>query len=152
METTESRTTATLLQLSAYAQYIFPLGNYILPVVIWSAKKDSSEFVNYNGKQAINFQLSLLVYIIALLTIAVPIFAYTLFRDANFSIWGEGTWHLTVDTIRNSEITGWAFLAIIATTIAVALKVFEFVLILVAAIKNSNGENYKFPLTINFIK
>lgn len=152
METTESRTTATLLQLSAYAQYIFPLGNYILPVVIWSAKKDSSEFVNYNGKQAINFQLSLLVYIIALLTIAVPIFAYTLFRDANFSIWGEGTWHLTVDTIRNSEITGWAFLAIIATTIAAALKVFEFVLILVAAIKNSNGENYKFPLTINFIK
>jgi uncharacterized protein len=152
METTENKNTATLLQLSAYAQYFFPLGNYILPVVIWSARKDKSEFVNFNGRQAINFQLSLLIYIIALLTIAVPIFAYTLFRGANFTVWCEGGWHFTFNTLKNSEITGWAFLALMATLIAAALKVFEFVLILVAAIKNSNGENYKFPLTINFIK
>ncbi len=141
-----------LLQLSAYAQYIFPLGNFILPVVIWSAKKDKSEFVNYNGKQAINFQLSLLVYTIALIIIAVPVFAYTLFSGVDFSVWPEGDWHFETSLLRSSNLTGWALVGIIATLIAFILKVAEFFLILIAAIKNSNGENYRYPLTINFIK
>jgi len=32
------------------------------------------------------------------------------------------------------------------------LKIFEFILIIYAAVKASNGERYKYPLTIPFFK
>jgi uncharacterized Tic20 family protein len=150
METTANKTTAVLLQLSAYTQYFFPFGNFIFPIVIWSAKKDQSEFVNYNGKQAINFQLSLLIYTIALLIIAIPIFAYTIFKDADITMWHNGHW--VFNRFKEEEFTGLIILGFAAAAIAFVLKVAEFFLILTAAIKNSNGENYKYPLTINFIK
>lgn len=141
-----------LLQLSAYAQYIFPLGNFILPAVIWSVKKDQSKFVDYNGKQAINFQLSLFVYFMAMLIIATPIFAYAVFNDIDFHVSYWGNWHFNVEDIKGIEISGLVIVGIIATVIAFVLKVVEFILILIAAIKNGNGENFKYPLTINFIK
>ncbi|MES2486725.1 MAG: DUF4870 domain-containing protein [Bacteroidota bacterium] len=150
METTANKTTATLLQLSAYAQYIFPFGNFILPIVIWSAKKEQSEFVNYNGKQAINFQLSILLYTITLLIIAVPIFIFAFFKDAQINMWDNGHWVL--ERFNEGHMTSVIIIGIIAAVVAFVLKVAEFFLILLAAIKNSNGENYRFPLTINFIK
>ena len=150
METTANKTTAALLQLSAYAQYVFPFGNFILPIVIWSAKKEQSEFVDYNGKQAINFQLSILLYTIALLIIAVPIFIFAFFKDAQINMWDNGRWVL--DRFNDGHMTSVIILGIVAAVVVFVLKVAEFFLILIAAIKNSNGENYKFPLTINFIK
>jgi uncharacterized protein len=152
METTENKTTAMLLQLSAYAQYIFPFGNFILPVVIWSAKKDKSTFVDYNGKQAINFQLSLFVYFIALVIIAASIFAFTIFNGIDFRVSYWGTWHFNMEDIKAVKINGVVIVGIVASVTAFVLKVAEFILILIAAIKNGNGENFKFPLTINFIK
>lgn len=141
-----------LLQLSAYAQYIFPFGNFILPVVIWSAKKDQSKFIDYNGKQAINFQLSLLIYTVVLIIIAAPIFAYTIFNDIDFSISLTGRWHFDTESIRHAKISGLVMLGIVAMVMTFVLKVAEFIIILIAAIKNGNGENYNFPLTIKFLK
>jgi uncharacterized Tic20 family protein len=150
METTANKNTSTLLQLSALTQYFFPLGNYIFPVVIWSIKKDESEFVNYNGKQAINFQLSLLLYCLILMVIAVPIFLYSAFTNIDFSF------NTDLDVVFNEftigEITTPIIIAITAASLAFILKVYEFILIFYAAVKNSNGEKFNFPLTINFIK
>ena len=48
--------------LSALAGYIIPFGNIIGPVIIWSLKKDEFSFVNQQGKEAINFQISIMIY------------------------------------------------------------------------------------------
>jgi len=32
------------------------------PIIVWLLKKDESAFVDANGKQAINFQLSIIIY------------------------------------------------------------------------------------------
>ena len=55
MTTTNNKNIATVLHLSALTQYIIPFGNYIFPIVIWSSKKDESEFVDFSGKQVLNF-------------------------------------------------------------------------------------------------
>jgi len=150
METTANKTTATLLQLSAYTQYFFPLGNFIFPVLIWSAKKQESEFVNYNGKQAINFQLSLLVYTLILMVIAVPLFMYAFFKDLNFTVVSECHW--MIEQFTTGKITGLVLIGIITAFIFFIMKVAEFFLILYAAVKNSNGQHSSYPLTIKFIK
>ena len=150
METTANKTTATLLQLSAFTQYFFPLGNFIFPTLIWSIKKNESEFVDYNGKQAINFQLSLLLYTLILLIIAIPIFIYAVFSDMSFTIDTDGDW--IMQQFSMGKITGLVLIAVIAALIIISLKVAEFFLILYASVKNNNGELFNYPLTIKFIR
>lgn len=150
METTANKNTATLLQLSALTQYFFPLGNYIFPTIIWSFRKDESAFVNYNGKQAINFQLSLLLYCMVLLMIAVPFFLYSAFTNINLSFGGDFEWVINEFTIK--ELSGTLIIGLVASILIFVLKVFEFILIFYGAVKNSNGENFKYPLSIQFLK
>ena len=150
METTANKNTATILQLSALSQYFFPLGNFIFPALIWSLKKNDSEFVDYNGKQAINFQLSLFLYSFILIVIAAPIFIYTLFSGMNFNVATDGEW--IMEQFSLVKITWLAIIAIVASCIVVGLKIAELFLILYASVKSNNGERYNFPLTINFIK
>ena len=152
METTANRNTAILMQISTFTQYFIPLGNYIFPTLIWSIKRNESKFVDYNGKQLINFQLSLLIYYLILLLIAVPVILYTIFNDTNLqlSIQSEGDW--VIDQLTNTSITGIILVAVVSIGLIALLKIAEFFLIIYGAVKNSNGENYKYPLTINFIK
>ncbi len=41
-----------------------PFGNIVAPLIWWMMKKDLSSFVNDQGKEALNFQISLTIYII----------------------------------------------------------------------------------------
>jgi uncharacterized Tic20 family protein len=50
--------------LSALSGYIIPFGFIIGPLIIWSLKKEEFPFVNDQGKEAINFQISMMIYII----------------------------------------------------------------------------------------
>ena len=150
METTANKNTATLLQLSALTQYFFPLGNFIFPALIWSLKKDDSKFVDYNGKQAVNFQLSLFLYSFLLIIIAASVFLYMLFSGMSASVKENGEWILEQLSLGN--ITWLVMTAVISCTLLAGLKIAEFLLILYASVKNSNGELYNFPITIKFIK
>lgn len=150
METTANRNTAILMQLSTYTQYFIPFGNFIFPVLIWSIKKQESKFVDYNGKQIINFQLSLLLYSLALIVIAVPILLYTVFSGIEFnSVNGFNNFE---EHFTTGRISGIVAIALISVVILLALKFAEFFLIIYASVKNSNGENYTYPLSIKFIK
>ena len=86
MSTTNEKNIATILHLSALTQYIFPFGNYIFPIVIWSSKKEDSAFINSNGKNVLNFQLSIFIYSVVLGLIAIPIFIYTLLKNISSDI------------------------------------------------------------------
>lgn len=151
MSTTTEKNISTVLHLSALTQYFIPLGNYIFPIIIWSSKKNDSEFVDYNGKQVLNFQLSILLYSLILCLIAIPIIIYTVLENLTLNdIINDN--HCNFDTMNIENITGFAILAISAVTIFSFLKIMEFILIIYASVKASNGEHYKYPLTIPFFK
>jgi uncharacterized Tic20 family protein len=151
METITEKNAATFTHLSALTQYFFPFGNYIFPILIWTAKKDKSEFVDHNGKQVLNFQLSLLLYSLILLAVAIPIFIISLFKNIPFNaIINDDNFVLNNFNFDNS--TGLLTIGILAVIIFATLKIAEFFLIIYAAIKTSNGERFKYPITIPFIK
>lgn len=65
---------AMFCHLSALAGFVIPFGNVIAPIIIWSLKKDEFEHVNDQGKEAINFQISVTIYVlISVLLIFVAI-------------------------------------------------------------------------------
>ena len=151
METTTEKNTATFTHLSALTQYFIPFGNYIFPILIWSSKKDKSEFVDHNGKQILNFQLSLLLYSLVLIMIAVPIFLITFLKNIPF----EALINDHDIVLRNFSFEGnigMLTVGLVAVLIFGLLKIVEFFLIIYASIKASNGEKYNYPITIPFLK
>lgn len=150
MTTTNDKNIATALHLSTLTQYIIPFGNYIFPIVIWSSKKES-EFIDNNGKQVLNFQLSMLIYSILLCLIAIPILAYTFFHNMPLEAVINDN-DVIIENFNFNHIGVFAIVGITAIFILIVLKVVEFVLTILAAVKASNGENYKYPLSIPFFK
>jgi uncharacterized Tic20 family protein len=63
------RNWAMLCHLSAFAGFFFPFGGIIGPLICWLSRKDESPWVNENGKASMNFQLSILLYMV----LAIPL-------------------------------------------------------------------------------
>ncbi len=63
----DERMYATLAHLGGFAGLVLPaLGSVLAPLVIWLTQKDKSDFVDYHGKEAVNFQLTVMIaYIIS---------------------------------------------------------------------------------------
>jgi len=151
METSNEKSTGALIHLSVFTQYFFPLGNFIFPTIIWGARKNSSDFVDHHGRQALNFQLSMLLYTLILAMIAIPIFIFTLFKNIPTRAYINEE-NFQIENFNIENITGIVILGIMAVFIFGVLKMAEFFLVIYATIKAANGERYKYPLTINFIK
>ena len=62
--TESERNWAMLCHLSAFAGFFFPFGGIIGPMIFWLSRKDDSAWININGKAAMNFNLSMLLYIV----------------------------------------------------------------------------------------
>jgi uncharacterized Tic20 family protein len=155
MITSNERTISSLTHLSALTQYFFPFGNFICPIVIWSSKKNDSEFIDYNGKQVLNFQLSIFAYSILALLIAVPLLIFGFVKNVSTNSTFNSTINfdnINFDNFSNHKITSIIIVALIAGTVFIFLKLIEFILIVYAAVKALNGEHFKYPLTIPFFK
>ncbi|WP_369374946.1 DUF4870 domain-containing protein [Promicromonospora sp. Populi] len=91
----------------------FILG-FIAPLVIWLIFKDRSRFVDQEGKESLNFQITVVLGLIAAAIITGITFGFG----------------------------GFVYLAFIAA----------IVFMIMAAVANSKGAPYRYPVTIRFIK
>jgi uncharacterized Tic20 family protein len=107
------RNWAMLCHLSAFAGFFFPFGGIIGPLICWLSRKDESPWVNENGKTSMNFQLSILLYMV----LALPL----------------------------------CFI-LLGIPIVMFLGVLKIVCIIIASVKASKGERFKYPLAIPFIQ
>jgi uncharacterized Tic20 family protein len=71
-----------LCHLSALAGLVIPIPgiNLIVPFLLWNAKKDEHSFIDEEGKEAVNFQISITIYgivsiLLILLLIGIPMTA-----------------------------------------------------------------------------
>ena len=109
----DARTWALICHLSALAGYVIPFGNILGPLVVWMVKKDTHAFVDEQGKEAVNFQITV--------TLAVVVSVILIF-----------------------VLIGFFLLAIVA--------VYSLVMMIIAAMKVNEGENYRYPYTLRLIK
>ena len=123
MTSANDKNYSTITHLSGFAGWFFPFGNILAPLILWIAKKNESSYIDAHGKSAVNFQLSIILYVTILAILILPITILTL---------------------------GLGLIAILLAIIpAIILKI---ILIISASIKANNGEYYNYPFTIEFIK
>ena len=111
----DTRMWAMFCHLAGLAGYIIPviLSSIIAPLIIWQIKKEDDPFIDQNGKEAVNFQISMGIYAI----VSIPL----------------------------------CFVCIGLVTLP-AVVIIDLVFLLIAAVKANNGEHYRYPLCIRFIK
>jgi uncharacterized Tic20 family protein len=110
----DARTWALLCHLSAFAGLLGNGIGYLLgPLIVWLIKRQEHPFIDEQGKEAVNFQLTMLiVFVLSLILSCV----------------------------------------LIGIPMLIALGILEIVAPIVGAINASNGQHFRYPLTIRFIK
>jgi hypothetical protein len=60
----DQRTMGMLCHLAAFAGYVIPFGNFVGPLIIWLMKKEEMPFVDEQGKESLNFQITVTIAMI----------------------------------------------------------------------------------------
>ena len=145
---THQKNIATFIHLSTFSRFIIPFGNFLGPIILWVANKDKSEFVDAHGKQAINFQISMLLYAIIIGTLSIPFFIFNLFNDFDF-IDFNGFNNFDINIGKPSALL---YIGGTLGVLAIIAFIIELVLIVNASLKARDGNYYNYPFTINFLK
>ena len=127
--------------LCAFAGHVFPFAHIIAPLIVWLAKRETSPFVDAQGKEAVNAQVSVTIYAFlavpfALVAIGVPVFAVLLLLHAL---------PLAIPALPISIGLG------IAALFAV-IYVTNFILVIVAAIAANEGRAYRYPFILRLLR
>jgi uncharacterized Tic20 family protein len=56
---------AMFCHLGGLFGFVFPFGNILAPLIIWLVHRDKYPLVDDQGKEAVNFQISISIYLIA---------------------------------------------------------------------------------------
>jgi uncharacterized Tic20 family protein len=75
----EDRKWAMVCHLSALCAYVgIPFGQILGPLVVWLMKRDESALVDYHGRQALNFNITVTIIGIILLILVCLVFTIPL--------------------------------------------------------------------------
>lgn len=130
------RTWSMLCHLSALAGIIFPLGAVLGPLIIWLIKKNELPEIDPHGKASLNFQLTVFL-------------AYIVLTIIMLGFWGFGFGFGVFWRSPFSFLFGWGFgIGMLLGLLNLA----ALILAAVAGIKANNGESFKYPVAIPFVK
>lgn len=130
--TRSERTSAMLCHLAAFIAYYGPFGGIIATGALWLAKRDDSAFVENQGKEALNFQLSVILYYFLIWVINLAIIY---FRPCG-----------------NRIMVPFLHVPLLGLPLFALLFIFAIVSVIVAALHANKGEKYHYKGIIRFIK
>ena len=116
----QARTWNMFCHLSALAGFVIPFGNILGPLLVWQIKKHEIPSVELHGKAALNFQITVLMAMIAGVAAAV--------------------------------LLSFFCVGFLLFPVVMLIGLAGVVFAIIAGIKANNGEDYKYPYSIEFVK
>jgi uncharacterized Tic20 family protein len=112
--------------------------------------KDKSEFIDNHGKQALNFQLSIFLYVIIISCLTIPMFLFGVLNSIEFpKFWHRYDFDFHISRFDSSDVI---IFSVLIGVLVLAAFILEIIFIVIATSKASQGEPYRYPITINFLK
>ncbi|PQJ73925.1 DUF4870 domain-containing protein [Polaribacter gangjinensis] len=146
MKTNTENTNAFLIHICGFGGFLYPFGSIITPLIAWQTLKNRSTFLDEQGKEAVNFNISFSLYKFLVGIIFVPFAIGSFFK--NWDNFNHINWNFNDFDFYSSDFFGFlGFGSLIGI-----LGIIRIILTINAAVKSKEGENYKYPFTIKFIK
>ena len=83
----EQHTWGMLCHAASFAGFVIPFGNVLGPLLVWLLKREGMPFVEDQGKEAVNFQITMtIVYIIGIILVIILVGLLVLIAAAAVSI------------------------------------------------------------------
>ena len=149
------RNLAAAMHISTFSKYFFPFGNFIFPLILWTSNKNESDFLDHNGKEAINFQISILLYSTIIGAIAFIFTLFTAWDAVEFiNLFEHNKHHIDLDFDFDNPLSFGASIILmsVAGIFGLGLLILDIFCSITATIKANEGVEYQYPFTINFIK
>ena len=96
--TRDERQWAMLCHVSAMLMYVTAIGGLLAPFVIWLLKRDDMPFVADQGKETINFQITILLALAASVVLMLVVIGFVLF-------WALLAFHFVVTIVAAVKVT-----------------------------------------------
>ena len=133
----DERTWAMFCHLAALLVFFggMPFGNIVGPLVVWLVKRHQYPLVNDQGKESLNFQITVIMVMLLLVGVALGAFIPMLAC--------EGA----------KEPPIWFFVTYFGAFAALGLvALFDLISVIVAAIQANKGVAYRYPIAIRFVR
>lgn len=114
---------ASLCHIGALASFI-GIPGFIVVLVVWLIKRDEHPYIDEQGKESLNFQISVFLYGIILAIIGFILFF---------------------------TVVGIPIALLVCIPLAIIISIADIILPIVAAVRTSDGVDYRYPFTIRFI-
>lgn len=108
----DAKTWCLLAHLSPFCGVIIPLGGILGPLILWLVKKDDHPAIDYHGKEALNFNICFMIYLL---------------------------------------VAAFSMIAFVGIILLPAVGITWLVLVIMAAIKVSNGEPWRYPMIFRLV-
>jgi uncharacterized Tic20 family protein len=116
----QARTWNMLCHLSALAGFVIPFGNILGPLLVWQIKKNEIPSVNIHGKAALNFQITVVIALLAGMAVAI--------------------------------LLSFVCIGFLLIPVVMLIGLAGLIFAIVAGIKANNGEDYKYPFSLELVK
>lgn len=144
----EERTWAMACHLSGliwvplyWLQFPLPLVNVVVPGIVWLFKRESSEYVDLQGREALNFQIALFLYSLVLFTLGiVGFFIYLAVFGADVQ-----------DTVGAIALVTQGIDGVVKG-VSVLATLWSLAFAPTAAVKAKKGQVYFYPFTIRVFR
>lgn len=117
-----------------------PFLNVLPPLIIWHWKKTQDPWIDFQGKESLNFQLSLTAYTLIVIVASLFLVLLTCGVAVTTNVTGK-----YLQTVFNNLITALSVFILV-------IMVSQLSLVNFAAIKAYKGQYYRYPFTIRFLK
>ncbi|MVT08070.1 DUF4870 domain-containing protein [Chitinophaga tropicalis] len=142
MQQKDERTWGVLMHLSGLIgmAVIPPVGNIIGALVCWLIKRNESSLLDDQGKEALNFQITLSIARVAL--------NFLLFITAGQWFYGNNRFIMDMDDF---SFPSFSFFSIFTTGRAI-IWLLNIIFSVIAAVRANEGRSYKYPISLRLVK
>ncbi|QLE57366.1 DUF4870 domain-containing protein [Nostoc sp. TCL26-01] len=114
--------------------------NILAPLLIWKLRKFKYPWVDFQGRESLNFQISLTFYIVVVIVISLLL----VLASCSVAVTTNGEIN-QVSEVLDSLILIWM-------SFTIGLVLLQLFLVTFAATKAYNGEHYRYPFTMRFLR
>ncbi|HLX25421.1 MAG TPA: DUF4870 domain-containing protein [Candidatus Cybelea sp.] len=113
---------------------IIPFCNIIAPLIVWQSTNSQGPEVDPNGKEAVNFQMTMSAVFVSVYVATVVLSIFTLALP------------------KSAAAAGSLVIFAIEMLLYSAVVIFWLIVVITAAVRASQGETYRYPLSIRLIR